>query len=410
MKTHTHRTCRSCGGSLIALRTVASTPLEDKYTQKPNRLPKYPLDLSLCRECGLVQLATLISAKTSYQNYLYQSKTTSGLLQHYEDYAKWLIKKLRLKKSDLIVDLGSNDGSFLSCFRDRGLRVLGVEPAVGPARAANRSGIPTKISFFDESLARRIRNDYGQPKVITANYMFANLENLNSFLGAVVNLAGPQTTFALQTGYHPDQWRKMMFDYIYHEHFYYFTLSSLQNLLSRNSLQILHAERVSPKGGSLRVLACLSGAQSPSQSADKIFRREKQQKVHHKDYYHRFFSRLKKQKKTLLKKINRNKSKGIRMVGFGASHSTTTLLHCFGLARFLDYIVDDNPLKHFRFSPGTNLRVLPSQHLYRDKPDLAVILGWQHAEGIIKRHSKFLKQGGKFLVPLPYPKDYPADD
>lgn len=395
---------------MVALQTVTSTPLEDKYTQKPNRLPKYPLDLSLCRTCGLVQLATLVSAETSYENYLYQSKTTSGLLPHYDDYARWLIARLKLKKGNLIVDLGSNDGSFLSCFRTRGMRVLGVEPAEGPAKAANRAGVPTKRSFFHKSLARDVRKNLGEPSVISANYMFANIENLNAFLSSVVALAGPHTVFALQTGYHPDQWQKMMFDYIYHEHYYYFTLFSLEKLLTKHGFKIIHAERVSPKGGSLRVLANLANLKLPSRSTVRILNNELRQGVQKKKYYLKFFKRLKERKVNLLRTLMKCKSDGLRMVGFGASHSTTTFLHYFGLAGFFDYIVDDNPIKHFRFSPGTNLPVLPSQHLYRDKPDLVVILGWQHASSIMARHRKFLNRGGKFLVPLPHPKNYKAND
>jgi len=400
------KSCQICKSKLTCLHTIASTPLEDKYTRKPNKLPKYPLDLSICEKCSLVQLATLVSPKISYKDYLYQSKTTVGLDGHYKQYAKQIIEKLNISKNSFIVDIGSNDGSFLTHFKEKGMQVIGIEPSNGPAKIANQNGIKTMQTFFSKEVARCVVKNYRKPDLICANYMFANIKNLENFLLAVVELMDAKTVISIQTGYHPLQWKKMMFDYVYHEHFYYFTLTSLQKLLRKYSINIFHAETNDQKGGSLKILASLQKSKEISHSVNRILKKEKKDNIHIKSYYKSFFRKLKILKNQIENKIKSYKESNLSIIGFGASHSTTTFLHAIKIAQYLDFIADDNSLKHNTHSPGFNIRVLPSGAIYKLKPNIVIILGWQHAKTILARHKKLLDQGIKFFVPLPKLKSY----
>lgn len=395
------KSCQICKCKLISLHTIAYTPLEDKYTKKPNYPPKYPLDLSICEKCSLVQLATLVSPKISYKDYLYQSKTTVGLDSHYKQYAEKIINKLNIPKESLILDIGSNDGSFLAHFKEMGMKVLGIEPSNGPAQAANQNGIETIRAFFSKEIARYIEKKYGEPDVICANYMFANIKDLGSFLSAVAECMKPKTVISIQTGYHPLQWKKMMFDYVYHEHFYYFTLTSLQKLLRKYSIEIFHAETNDQKGGSLRIFSSFQSLKENNHSVDKLLKKEKKDSVHLKSYYKRFFQKVEILKGQIENKIKSYKKSNLSVVGFGASHSTTTFLHTIKIGKYLECIADDNPLKHYTHSPGFNLRVLPSQAIHKIKPDIVIILGWQHAKAILTRHKNMLFKGIEIVVPLP---------
>lgn len=393
--------CQICKCKLTSLHTIAITPLEDKYTRKPNHPQRYPLDLSICEKCSLVQLATLVSPKISYKGYLYQSKTTVGLDSHYKQYAEKIIKKLNISKKSFIVDIGSNDGSFLTHFKEKGMQVLGIEPSNGPAKIANQNGIKTMQTYFSKEVARSVVKNYRKPDLICANYMFANIKNLESFLLAVVELMDAKTVISIQTGYHPLQWKKMMFDYVYHEHFYYFTLTSLQKLLRKYSINIFHAETNDQKGGSLKIFASFQASKENSHSVNKILKKEKKDNIHLKSYYKRFFRKLKILKSQIENKIKSYKKSNLSVIGFGASHSTTTFLHTIKIAKYLECIGDDNPLKHNTHSPGFNIRVLPSKAIYKLKPNIVIILGWQHARSILTRHKNMLVQGIEFLVPLP---------
>jgi SAM-dependent methyltransferase len=382
-----------------------STPLEDQFVKAENKTltqPVYPLDLAICNDCGYVHLPYVVNLEASYSDYVYESNVTVGLRRHYDDYAKEIVKDFGISEGALVIDLGSNDGSMLDSFRRIGMNILGVEPAEAIAKQANDSGLSTINEFFTDEIASRILKDYGFVNIVTANYMYANIDNVIAFTKSVASLLKRDGIFVVQTGYHPEQMKIMMFDYIYHEHFSYFTVEVLKNIFSSCGLELIQVNKTSPKGGSIRAVGQLKNGLRPiDSSVEQLINEEHSIGIRDSKKYKHFALDIQNAKLQIIEKLRKLKSEGKRIVGYGASHSTTTLTYHFELAGYMEYLVDDNQLKHERYSPGYHLQVYSPEKLYEDMPDYVIILGWQHLNSIINRHKAFIQSGGKFLVPLP---------
>ena len=398
--------CRACGsGNIETVLRLEPTPLEDQFVRHLHLdipQPVYPLDVAICKDCGYVHLPYIVNPEASYADYVYVSGVTVGLRGHYDDYAKDIVGDFSIPAGSLAVDLGSNDGSMLASFRRAGMRVLGVEPAQAIAEQADKSGLPTINGFFTDEVVEKILKEYGPASVVTANYMYANIDDMLSFTKSVSRLLSPDGIFVVQTGYHPEQMKLLLFDYIYHEHFSYFTAGVLGNLFKIGGLEVIQAKKTSPKGGSIRVVGQLrNGLRKADSSLERLIDEENAAGMCDVATYQKFGLDIQLAKNKLIGRLGGLKASGKRIVGIGASHSTTTLTYHFGLTPYLEYLVDDNPLKHDRYSPGQHIRVFPSEKLYEDKPDYVVILAWQHAKSIVERHKAYLESGGSFIVPLP---------
>lgn len=400
-------TCRVCDSSKIQpVLKLKPTPLEDQFVSEANKnilQPVYPLELAICEDCGYAFLLHTVSPEASYADYIYESGVTVGLRNHYDSYARQIISDYEVEPNSLVVDLGSNDGSMLSSFKKEGMKVVGVEPASGIAERATASGIFTINDFFTDKAVGQIIQDYGSARVITANYMYANIDDVMGFTRSVSKLLAPDGIFVVQTGYHPEQFNIKMFDYIYHEHFSYFTIEVLQRIFSTCGLELIQAVKIEPKGGSVRVVGQLKqGARKIDASVGQLIKEERERGVRDITTYEDLSLDLDKAKKQLTTLLSELKASDKSIAGLGASHSTTTLTYHFELEPYLEYIVDDNALKHGRYSPGYHTPVFPTTKLYSDEaPEYVVILAWQHQKSILEKHDAFLKNGGKFIVPLP---------
>ena len=394
--------CRLCGGKQITtVFKLNDTPLEDQFLstdQVPQ--PAYPLELAMCQDCGYVYLPYIVSPEASYTDYVYVSGVTVGLRGHYDQYAEQIVADFAIPEGARVIDLGSNDGSMLASFKKLGMNVLGVEPAGNIATLANQSGLATINDFFTDQVASKILTEYGQASVVTANYMYANIDDVVGFTKSVARILQQDGIFVVQTGYHPEQMKIRMFDYIYHEHFSYFTVEVLKNLFSACGLELIDAQKTAPKGGSVRIIGQLkNGSRKVNASVDELIAEERRQGMRDPETYRRFADDIAASKKQLLALLQQLKAEGKKIVGFGASHSTTTLIYHFELAPYLDYLVDDNNLKHGKYSPGYHLPVFSSEKLDQDRPDYVLVLGWQHQNSIIAKHQ--LLGNGKWIVPLP---------
>ncbi|WP_061249361.1 class I SAM-dependent methyltransferase [Leptospira alstonii] len=397
--------CRICSGKITTVIKFEDTPLEDQFVSREQikfSQSTYPLELAICESCGYLHLPHIVSPEISYADYVYVSGVTVGLRDHYDEYAKEITTAYNIPENSLVVDLGSNDGSMLASFKKIGMKVVGVEPARAISIQASNSGIPTINDFFTDGVVEKIAKEYGLASVITANYMYANVDDLISFTKSVAKLLKPDGIFVVQTGYHPEQMKIKMFDYVYHEHFSYFTVEVLKNIFSMCNLELIQVTKTLPKGGSIRVIGQLKvGSRKIDSSVANLIDEEHKLGMRDNAVYEKFSLELDSAKKEVLEKLNEFKSQGKRIVGIGASHSTTTLTYHFELKPFLEYIVDDNSLKHGFYSPGFHIPVYPSEKLYEDKPDIVIVLAWQHQKSIVKRHKAFLDAGGMFLIPLP---------
>ena len=399
------KNCRvCCSKNIEEVFELKSSPPGDLFLPK-NKLhmsiDKYPLTLAICTDCGYLHLPYVLDPEISYGNYVYETKITVGLSKHYLEYAKDIISYGGIAPSSLVVDLGSNDGTMLKAFQDCKMKVLGVEPS-GISSFAIQNNLKTINEYFSKDVADSIIDKYGNASVISANYMYANIDNVIEFTRNVKRLLDNDGLFVIQTGYHPEQMKINMFDYIYHEHFSYFTVKVLKQLLLRCNLEMIYVSKHTPKGGSIRVIVqhC-GGGRSIDESVESYIKKEEITGFHNAETYIRFASEINGYKDKLIKLLKQIISSGHKIVGYGASHSTTTLLHHFELGEYLEFLVDDNPAKHGLYSPGYGLPVFSSVKLSETKPEYALILGWQHQDSIINRNKKFLEEGGKFIVPLP---------
>lgn len=398
--------CRLCSGKNIeTVIKLADTPLEDQFVRNDKKdivQPLYPLELALCKDCGYLYLPYIVSPEASYTDYVYVSGVTVGLRNHYDQYAKEIATDFSIPEGSLVVDLGSNDGSMLASFKRLGMKIVGVEPAGSIATQANEDGLTTINDFFTDKVAGHILDTHGTAHVVTANYMYANIDDVITFTKTVAKLLSKDGIFVVQTGYHPEQMKIKMFDYIYHEHFSYFTVEVLRELFAACGLELIHAQKMAPKGGSIRIIGQLkNGRRQIDACVQQLVDEERQQGMREPETYKKFALEIESAKQQLLLLLNELKAAGKKIVGFGASHSTTTLVYHFELAPFIDYLVDDNPLKHGRYSPGYHLPVYSSERLYEDAPDYAIILGWQHQQSIMDKHKSHLANNGHWIVPLP---------
>jgi len=399
-------TCRLCGGrDLQLVFQLAPSAIGDAYvpaTKLDRVQERYPIDLFLCKDCGLSQLLDVIAPEVLYADYIYMTTSSLGLGGHFERYANEVVDRIRPPAGSLVVDIGSNDGTLLGFFKARGMRVLGVDPAREIARAARDAGLETLPDFFTPALAQRIRRGRGPAAIVTANNVFANVDDLASMTDGVRALLAPDGVFIVESFYLPDLIRNMVFDFIYHEHISAFAVKPLRSYFPRFGMELIDALCVPTKGGSLRYTVQPVGGPRPvSPSVSELVELETVSGLYRAETFADFAAKVDALKVQVLGLLRQLKASGKTIAGYGASITGTTLIHHFDLAPFLDFLVDDNPAKQHMFSPGHHIPVYPSQALYERKPDCVVILAWRFVDPIVARHQTFLGGGGRFVVPVP---------
>ena len=402
-------TCALCDGrDLVLALPLAPSPIGDDFVPE-DRLkepqPTYPLDVYLCNSCGHVQLLDILDPAVLYNDYIYVTTSSPGLVNHFDKYAEDVLTSWSTPHGSLIVDIGSNDGTLLKSFQSRGMKVLGVEPAQDIAHNATASGIETLPVFFNAEVAAKIKAEHGPAAIVTANNLFANVDALADLTSGVRSLLAYDGVFVVETGYLADLIQNTVFDNIYHEHLGYHSVKPLVDFFSAHDMEMIHAQTVPTKGGSLRVAMQPAGGPRPvSPSIDQTISSETQRKVHCLDTFRDMGAKLDSIKARLTSLLSEFQTQGKSVAGYGASHSTTTLMYHLHLQDKLDFIFDDNPIKQGLFSPGSHVPVLAPQELYQRKPDYVVILAWRFSEAIIKSHQSYLEQGGHFIVPVPQVK------
>ena len=399
-------TCRLCGSrNLENVLPLTPTALCDAYVIRDhlNEVQDvYPLALFLCRDCGYIHLPYVVNPEVIYRDYIYVTTSSLGLSEHFGKYADEVTQRLNSKNGGLVIDIGSNDGTLLRYFKGRGMRVIGIEPAIEIARNATECGIETIPEFFNFALSDRIIHDHGHASIITVNNLFANIDDLTEITKGVRNLLAPDGVFVIESSYVADMMKNMVFDFIYHEHLSYFSVIPLNTFFRCFGMKLFDIERTPTKGGSLRYYVQLdSGSRAVTPIVGELTRYEENIGLYKSESFRCFAEKINDRKSQLLNKLNKLKAQGKTIAGYGGSATTTTLLYHFGIRELIDYIVDDNPAKQHKFSPGYHIPVLAPQELYERKPDYVLILAWRYAEPIIKKHKAFIEQGGKFIVPLP---------
>lgn len=375
------------------MRNIEDKPIEETF---------YPTEFVYCPTCHLAQIAHVVDPKILFlPEYVYTSSTTKVLRDNFAELYRECSSIIDLKSSDLIVDIGSNDGNLLMNFKDNH-KVLGVTPEeIG--KFAIKKGIPTMIDFFNEKTADKINKKYGKAKVVTATNVFAHIEKVHDVVTSIKKLLEPSGVFISESHYLLPLLRDLQYDTIYHEHLRYYSLHSLSYLLNMHGLEIFHAKEIPTHGGSIRVYAAKKGQYAVRKSVKKVLDKEKNT-VTNIEAFNKFKKDVMLSKLNLYSLLYPIKKKGKKIFGISAPARSTTLISYTGLdEEILDCVIEvEGSQKINKYIPGTKIPVLSESKLMSAQPEYALLLSWHIAGELIP---KLKKKGfrGDFIVPLPKP-------
>ena len=397
MDHYIRKDCRLCGSQkLEKVLSLKNSALCDVYLKEPEKQEFYPLGLNLCMDCSFVQLSTVVNPEIIYKDYIYVTTSSSGLDSHFSKYCNELCDYLGYKEKNLVVDIGSNDGTLLKHFKKKNHCVIGVEPAVKISKIANEKGIKTYPNFFDQSVSHQIVSENGNADLITVNNLFANIDDLHAFTKSLDILLAQDGVFVIESSYLYNMLENMVFDFIYHEHLSYLSATPLQAFMRIYGMHLIHVQGVPTKGGSLRYFFARVNSQwSIDDSVQKIFRKEffiNELRSTFKQYA----GKIEKEKEKIRHYLTSNNAR--KVAGYGASATSTTLISHFGLDEYIDFLVDDNPSKVNTYSPGYHIPVYSSEKIRQDSLDVLIILAWRFKDEIM---GKIKDLSCKVLVPLP---------
>lgn len=363
----------------------------------------FPLSVNFCSNCGQLQLSHVVSPKLLFRDYVYVSSTSPVFVNHFEEYAKDIMKRFGLNGNSLLIDIGSNDGILLKPLKRLGVKVLGVDPAIKIARTATNNGIPTLPHFLNTKVAKTIVKKYGFADVVCANNAFAHIHDLDEIIKAVKIMTHPEGVFVIEFPYLVDFMEKNLFDTIYHEHLSYLSLRPLSVILKNHNMELFDVKRVNSHGGSVRVYTNKIGSKHKVQkSVEQYMQNERRLGLNNVNIYLQFANKIEGNRKkmiTLMKKIKRD---GKTIVGYGAPAKGNTLLNYFKIGpNTLDYIVDDSEYKQNLYTPGTHILVSPPSRIFQTNPDYILILAWNFASSIMEKLSSYKRGGRSFIIPVP---------
>jgi len=368
----------------------------------PGEQPAYPALLLRCRKCQLVQLGLVVDPQILFPpEYPYSSGTTKILRENFAELCREAAPRLGLKPGDLVVDVGSNDGTLLSSFQQAGFRVHGIEPTQMGVVAQSR-GIPTTISFLNADAADRVRREQGPAQLVTATNVFAHIEDVHAVVQNIRRLLADDGTFISESHYLLSLVETLQYDTIYHEHLRYYSLTSVQHLLEQHGLEVFFAKRIATHGGSIRIYAAPKGVRPVDPAIAEIRRQETALSA---EALREFKRRVVASKLALYGLLQQIKAAGQRIYGIGAPSRASTLINYVGLDDgILDCVLEiKGSQKIGKYMPGTLIPVVDESRLFDDPPDYALLLSWHIADELIgKLRSKGYR--GRFLIPLPDPR------
>ena len=399
--------CRSCGGeNLRVFLSLGNMPLSDGLLTADalqREEPRYPLDVAFCPDCTLVQiLATVPPEQLFGADYPYFSSFTDSLLEHSAANVAARIEERRLDGKSLVVELASNDGYLLQYYRERGIPVLGIDPALGPVAAARARGVETLQAFFGRELAIQLATNGRQADVIHANNVLAHVADTNGFVSGIGTLLKEDGVAVIEVPYVKELIDHGEFDTIYHEHLCYFSVTALAELFRRHRLSLNRVEPLAIHGGSLRLF--VEKRERQDRSVVGYLQAERQAGLDRFDYYAGFSARVGRIRSDLVALLARLKREGARIAGYGAAAKGTILLNYAAIGReMLEFVADRNVHKQGRYMPGVRLPIVAPARILEEQPDYLLILPWNFKDEIMEQQAEYRRRGGRFIVPVPEP-------
>eukprot|EP00227_Mantoniella_beaufortii_P000724 CAMPEP_0197617512 /NCGR_PEP_ID=MMETSP1326-20131121/61074_1 /TAXON_ID=1155430 /ORGANISM="Genus nov. species nov., Strain RCC2288" /LENGTH=453 /DNA_ID=CAMNT_0043186407 /DNA_START=228 /DNA_END=1589 /DNA_ORIENTATION=- len=409
-KCYQRKSCRLCdGGDLCGVLKLTPTPPANAFVPKDrlsHQEETFPLQVNFCGGCAHLQLSHVIDPEYLFSNYVYVSGTSPVMVQHLKDYALEAVALCGVQAGAFVFEFGSNDGTLLRHFKELGMKVLGMDPAKNLADKASADGLPTIADFFGSATAKDVRATHGAAGLICANHCCAHIDDFRGVVEGVKELLAPNGVWIFEVGYLLHVFKSALFDTIYHEHVDFHSLQPIKTFCDNNGLKLLNASSNSIQGGSLR---CYVGwpdsspeVKGGAEGIMELVREEIAIGLHKEETFLRWANSINNTGEEVFALLSGLKQVGKTVAAYGAPAKATTLMYHFGLtADLIEYIVDDNPLKQGLYSPGLHIPVIEPTHIYEVKPDYILILAWNFAESIMRKHESFLLAGGAFIVPLP---------
>ena len=400
--------CRSCGAThLEPVLDLGLTPLADRLVTQEGLAtpePRYSLVVAFCPACALVQITETVPPEVLFcEDYPYFSSFSDALLRHSRDNVLELITERGLGADSLAVELASNDGYLLKNYREQGIPVLGIDPAEGPAREAEKIGVTTLNTFFTRELARQLASEGRRADVIHANNVLAHVADTNGFVAGIAVLLKPEGVAVIEVPYVRDLIDHVEFDTIYHEHLCYFSVTALDHLFRRHGLYLNRVRRLAIHGGSLRLY--VEPRERVEDSVRTLLAEERATGVDRGDFYRDFATQVAGVKTALLALLRDLKAQGKSIAAYGAAAKGATLINYIGIGpELIDFVVDRNTFKQGRYMPGQHLPIFGPERLSEARPDYVLLLAWNFAAEIRAQQADYEQAGGRFIVPVPEPR------
>ena len=403
------RTCRTCKSERLYLflplgdHPLANGFLREDQLARPE--PRFPLDCHVCLDCGLIQVEDQVPPEY-FRHYVYIPSASNVMHDHFAGLADAVADRFLADPDALTIDIGCNDGLFLSFLGVRGARTLGIDPATNIVELAREKGVEVINEYFTPDLARQVRERYGPAKVVVSTNTFHHIGDLDPFTLGVTLLLADDGVFVIEVPHALELVELNEFDGVYHEHVSQLTVKSFVDHFRLFGLEVFDVERLDVHGGSMRVFARPSrdGASPPPAVQDWIDR-ESERGLFEAATYDAFRERVERNRDELMTLLHGLKAEGRRIAGYGASARGNTLLNYYGIGPdLIDYIADLNPLKHGLYSPGMHIPVVSPERLVADPPEYVLLIAWNFGDEIVRQQEEYRRAGGKFVVPIPEPR------
>ena len=378
--------CRCCGGEkLNRVLSLGFQPLANNLIKKKtDKVEKFPLEINYCSDCHNSQLSVAVEAKKMFNNYFYLSSTSSSFRKHFEEAAKKYIKEFKLNKNSYIIDVGSNDGIGLVPFKKYGINnVLGIEPAKNLCKISKKKGIKTVNTFLNLKSIQKIKKN---ANLILASNVFAHSNDLRSMAESMLSLLSKKGVIIIEVQYLINTLKDLTFDNIYHEHYNYWCLTSLKYFFDKLNANVFKAEKISTHGGSIRIYVSKDKSRKKDQSIAKILKEEEKFGIKKLDTYRSFAKKIVNIKKNVQRNLSKIVNGNKKIVGYGSPAKATTALNYFGISKEIDFIIEDNKLKHGKIIPGVNIPIHSKEKL-KDKKSTIIVLAWNFFNEIKKNNS-----------------------